>query len=238
MILLCCLLLPLTACIIDTVPLPEFWPEEEPEILADGAPKAPNRGGAVGIDANALYYSSGPVILVGAEYSMPALSRVIVANPERSNWEGSTDVDIDGSFNLPVNASVGDTLDISALLGGVVVDSIVLYLELPSVDAYAANEDVSGALDADGNADPTLGGVDVSVPDAQGVITVAGITLPGITVVVANVTRTNSTAADALIDGSFTARLRAYSGDQLALFVVEPAVSQAGPAPLTAFVPY
>jgi hypothetical protein len=47
----------------------------------------------------------------------------------------------------------------------------------------------------------------------------------------------NATVAAAALDGSFSATLAAGSGDELSVFAVEPATSNAGSKPVTVFVP-
>ncbi len=224
------------ACIIDTVPLPDFDDREEDR---DGLDPSFEAGA---INASALYYTESPVLLVGVEWAVPASIDVVAANPIRQNWRGTTEASASGSFNMPVNAVIGDLIEISIYLDGEEIDAVPLLLAPASSAAERANGDLDAFLGQSGGNDPPTPGaaVVVSPPTAQGVVTIsapAGTVSPGIAIVVANLANGASTVTNAQNDGSFLARLSGQSGDPLSIFAVEPAASNAGAAPLTAFVP-
>ena len=228
----------LSGCIIDTVPLPELEHEQGNEPPAfDGS----RNSGQSAIHVDALYWTDTPAILVGAEWSVPALLHVAVRNPDRSHWQGGTESASDGSFNLPLNASVGDRIEISVSSGEVEIDTAEVRLVPSSVAANEANDDIEAAYDdgLSGGFDPSSS-VGVGPPDIAGVVTVSApsdTVAYGIAVVVANLDGGVSTVTFANADGSFIARLAAASGDELSIFAVEPASSNGGGAPIHAFVP-
>ncbi len=227
-----------SGCIIDTVPLPEATGRGTPDDV-----------GITGfVNTNAMFYTSGPSILVGTEAAVTPMSRVIILNPARSGWQGEADSAANGSFYImPLDAATGDELQVNVMRDDVVIASARLLLEDPSVDASKNNDDldalVSGApSDGDPGPPDSSSGPDVAVspPDLQGMVTVlgqAGTLAPGIAVVVANITAGNATVAQVAVDGSFAARLAAQSGDELSMFAVEPASSNAGTTPISILVP-
>lgn len=231
-------MLALPACVIETIPLPELedLPLDSGPDRSDDIP--PAGVGRVGIDESALYYhTSNSGLLVGARRAVPGLSRVVVANSERSNWEGATDAAPDGSFNVPLNAGIGDAIDVSVEVEGVVEATTTIVLEPPSAAAFAAQADLNAAVDEDGYAQPGLRAISVLPPDASGMVAITGLIDGGITVVVANIDNGNAAAAAAAPDNAFTIRLEGGTGDMLQAFVVESAASSAGPEPVTLYVP-
>ena len=227
-----------SACVIDTVPLPENGPDDKAEF-------DPSTGRQGVIKESALYYTdSYPAILVGAEWAVPARVKVTAANPERQSWRGETQSAANGSFNMPVDAGTGDFLAVAVVVDGESLASVILTLQPPSVQANMANATIGAVLeDADGfNGPPGRAAEAVVVfpPDAQGMVSVsapAGTVLQGISVVIANVTAGTATVTDTREDGSFLGRLPGDSSDQLSIFAVEPASSNSGDAPIIAFVP-
>jgi hypothetical protein len=184
-----------------------------------------------------LYWSDAPSLLVGTESAVPASATVAVVNPDRSHWQGTATSTDNGSFNLPLNAALGDRIEMRILAGGVVIGAAELLLE----SASASFGDDSGSS-GESRDDAWLPGGEVTVgePDAAGLVLVsggAGSGVQGITVVVANLTLGNSTAAAANPDGSFFVHIRADSGDELAIFAVEPTSSHGGTTPQQVFVP-
>ena len=210
----------LAGCVIDTVPLPEARPGH--------------------VLDSALFYTTSPAVLVGTEGAVTPDMEVIANNPIRSYWQGGTDADGSGSFNMPLNAGVGDDLFIYVVDDGLQIAATILRMEPPPGSAHRANDDLENFLAAD--AGVPAGGmvVVVSPPDANGIITVSappGTIDVGITVVIANVTNGSATSTDVRSDGSFTGRLPGQSGDILSIFAVETASSNAGSAPIAASVP-
>jgi hypothetical protein len=231
----------LSACIIDTVPLPEGHSPRGPGRETDGGAVP---GGIVGIVDSALYTAGtdSPILLIGAEGAMDPGAKVRVINPSRSNWLGEAEVAGDGSFNLPVNASVGESIEVSELLDDMRLQGLTLVVQPPSADAYSAQGAFAEYVDNTGtdpaNADlGALGAVVVYPPDSTGNATVVGTAAAGMVVVIANLSLGNSTAVLVTADGSFVAHLVASSGQELGLFAVEPAASNAGPAPINVVVP-
>ena len=235
-----------TGCLIDTVPLPEDQ-KTTPET-------GTANGWGLGINVSAIYYTEQPTFLVGTEGAVRSRAEVWVTDLNSAfNWQTATHAAANGSFNLPLNAQTGDELEISMVVSGVELDSTTLQLTPPSSDAYRANSDLSNyaappnGSGSDGHGECANGicgtpGVTlvVTAPDSLGLVTVSGP--PGavaetITVVVADLTGGASTAATRFPDGSFNARLPGNSGDQLALFAVDSASSNAGSTPTTLFVP-
>ena len=198
------------------------------------------------LDINAaLLFTAGtdsPVFLVGAETAMEPGAKVRVINPARSNWLGEADVAGDGSFSLPVNGALGEQVSVLEILDGITREGLTLTIGSPSVDAYAAQSSFDTYVDTTGtdpaNADlATVGAVVVYPPDSTGNVTVIGTSRAGMLVVVTNLTLGNATTATVALDGSFTARLPGAVGHELGLFAVEPATSNAGPAPIRVVVP-
>jgi hypothetical protein len=217
-------LLPLVAagCIIETVPLPEG----EAESAASDH-----------VVTSEIYYTESPAILVGAEGAVTPLARVVVRNRQRPTWQGETDASPDGSFNMPMNAAAGDTLEIDVVGNGEILATAALVIEAPSNDARLTNDALEGYF---GDSTSGANGVAVAAPNVEGMVSVGGgpgSVQAGIAVVVANVTGGNATVAAAALDGSFSATLAAGSGDELSVFAVEPATSNAGSKPVTVFVP-
>jgi len=229
--------LALSGCIIDTVPLPELRDKNAPPGF-DGRVNS----GQSAIQADALFWTDTPAILVGAEWSVPALLTVVVLNPDRAHWQATTASSSNGSFNLPLNAGLGDEIEVSILSGNAEIDSVQLRLEPSSVAANEANGDLDASYDdglLGGGFDPSSS-VGVATPDVGGVVTItgpAGTVAYGIAVVVANLDGGTSTVTYANADGSFIARIAAVSGDELSIFAVEPASSNGGGIPIQAFVP-
>ncbi len=217
-----------SACVIDTLPMPEG----EGRVPANDDFE-PSPGEGVGVSSGALFWSAGdPGLLVGAEDAAPPAGRVAVENPARGNWRGEIDVEADGSFNMPLHAAEGDVLAIEVHMAGALVSQDTFTVAAASSAALAANADL-GAV-GDPNAVQFF---TVSAPDAQGMVEVTGTTHPGIVVVVANLTLGPATVAPASTLGEFAAVLLGRSGDELALFTVEPASSNGGSAPQSALVP-
>ena len=236
------------ACVIDTVPLPEGRNK--------GATNAtPDVAAGAGINTNALYYTDqSPILLVGAEGAVRSYSDIWVTNLNGANgWQTATNAAANGSFNVPLAAQVGDQIEIIMELDYIELDDVVITLEPPSADASQANADLAnrsydGSPSAGGGFGECSNGICgtpgvtlvVTAPDALGLVTVSGP--PGsiadnITVVVANLTRGTSTTATRFPDGSFSARLPGSTGDQLAIFAVDPASSNGGSTPTVGFVP-
>jgi hypothetical protein len=235
-----------TSCVIDTVPLPE-------DRCADNCKAA---AAAAGINASAIYYTEEPpVLLVGAEGAVRGNAEVWVSNlNSANNWQTATTAAANGSFNLPLYAQTGDQIEVSMVVGGAETDSIVISLAPPSASAYQANDDLANR--SYDTAPPSAGGGNgecadgicgipgvtlvITAPDILGLVSVSGP--PGsvaenIIVVVANLTLGPSTTGIRHPDGSFDARVPGRSGDQLAIFAVDLASSNAGSAPITVFVP-
>ena len=236
-------MLVLSSCIIDTVPLPEDHHPGNRQSGDAGSGGAPPEG-PVGI-AETLLFTAGtdsPILLVGAEGAMDPGTRVRVVNAARSNWLGEAEVAGDGSFYLPVNAAVGESIDVSEYLDEVRLEGLTLTVQLPSADAYTTQGAFGAYIGANGtdpsNADlSAVGAVVVYPPDSTGNATVVGNSRAGMMVIVVNMALGNSTAARVAVDGSFVAHLPAASGQTLDLFAIEPAASNAGPAPLQVVVP-
>jgi len=226
------------ACVIDTVPLPE-------DKTTQMAPASTH------VDTGALFYTENPAILVGTTGAVRGLAEVWVLNLDSAaHWQASTEASMDGSFNLPLDAQVGDELEISMHVSGVELASATLLLSPPSNDAAKADADLTNyfgqGIDASaGECTDTLCGTPgvtlvVTSPDPSGIVFVSGPpgSLPvGLMAVVANLTLGPSTTATSFPDGSFTARILGRDGDELALFAVEPAASNAGSTPTTLVVP-
>jgi hypothetical protein len=219
------------SCVIDTVPLPEDERTDE-----GGAPypfeEDPRLGGHDGtfgdIDQALIYFSSAPTLLVGAEGALPEDGLVVVDNEARG-WRGQVESIADGSFAMPVNASVGDTVVLRFIQNSVVVAEASLTIAPGSVEAFQASSDLDGAPH-DMAASPGLYVV-ASSPNGSGLVTVNGTAStvsPGILVVVANLDGGGATTASAESNGSFSATLLGASGDELAVFAVEPASSNGG----------
>lgn len=233
------LLLQSTACSGDAVPFPrlEFPRAGDSDNEAPAASPA-SAFGQVGIDKSFLYYYTGnPGLLVGAPNAVPGSHRVVVVNPQRSNWEGATYSSPNGSFNLPLNAGISDVIGVFTELDGATAGSETLELEEPSVGAYAAQQRIAGPAAQEAGGDTDLASISVLPPDASGVVVVTGTLVRGITAVVANTDNGNASAAATAPDNSFTVRLEGGAGDMLQVFVVESAASNAGPKPVTLFVP-
>ena len=127
-------------------------------------------------------------------------------------------------------------------LDGKRLQGLTLVVEPPSADAYSAQGAMDEYADTNGtdpaNADlAALGALVVYPPDSTGNATVMGTARAGMLVVIANITLGNATAESVGVDGSFVAHLLAASGQELGISAVEPAASNAGPAPLRVTVP-
>ncbi|MBI5511517.1 MAG: hypothetical protein HY903_22405 [Deltaproteobacteria bacterium] len=235
----------LAGCIIDTVPLPEL--QNEGDDKNGGA--VPGVDGGVGIDVNAIFYTESPGLLVGTESAVGARALVRVKNETNpAHWQSQVLASVNGSFNLPLSAAIGDQISIATFVGGVEVDAVLIALLPPSADASRANDDLDAAWGECANgycgAAPPPSGTGiifgVSPPDADGIVTILappGSVADGIVVIVANLTGGTSTAATRFADGSFVAQLLGRSGDQLTIFAVEPAASNAGSTPAVVSVP-
>jgi hypothetical protein len=228
-LLLFLLLLPtLGGCIIDTVPLPEQQQSEDGDVAE----------GQVGIRVESLYWSDAPLLLVGTESAVPASMTVAVVNPDRAYWQGTATSTDNGSFNMSLNAALGDRIEMSILAGNVVIDSVDLLLEsAPEASSDSSGDDMGETPEG---AWLESGSVTAGEPDGDGIALVsgtAGSVAQGMTVVVANRTLGNSTAAQANPDGSFVAHIPAESGNELTLFAVETTSSHTGTTPLQVFVP-
>ncbi len=228
------LLLFSSACVIETVPLPDqndqvLDANDDPTwVGSDGAPRS----------ESSLYYTQSPVILVGVALSLPADATVVVDNPSRNDWQSSTPATSEGDFSLPLNAAVGETVIVTILDGDVEFDSFDFYLAPASADASSAGQEFGEAADTDVNeAGPTLS---VSTPDIDGyciVIGDEGLIGPGLNVVVSNLIGGDSLLATTFDDGSLEAELKAEVGDEIIVFVIEPASSNAGSTPTYLIVP-
>jgi hypothetical protein len=231
----------LSSCVIDTVPLPEDHPDRRQGGDSDFGALPPGNGGITA----ALLFTAGtdsPILLIGAEGAIDPGAKIRAANPGRSNWFGEADVAGDGSFYLPVNAAVGESIELSEYLDGVRLEGLTLVVQPPSADAYTTQGVFGEYIDANGT-DPSdadlgaLGAVVVYPPDSTGNATIVGTARAGMLVVITNLSLGNATAASVAADGSFVAHLPAASGHELGLFAVEPAASNAGPVPIRVIVP-
>jgi hypothetical protein len=118
------------------------------------------------------------------------------------------------------------------------LDTVAIVLVPGSVDAYAANEDLGAEFDD--MTDP--GGITANVQRdaASGIATVigsAGTVAPGITVVVASARLGAAVHSRVEPNGSFSASIRADSGDTLLVFATEPATSHGGAGAIEVVVP-
>jgi hypothetical protein len=228
----------LQGCIIDTVPIPD-------DRNASADAKAPGAA-APAIDASALCYSTDPVILVGFEGALPGAGEVRVVNPARQNWTSALRSNADGSFAMPLNAAIGDEVELSFSNASTQPSAIVLRLLPPSDAARQASNEVLSASAGDnpaGVADSTFGAISATSPDADGMTTVSGPaatiasgTGAAVTVIVANATRGLIAKGAVADDGSFSIRLPASSGNELKLFAIATATQNGGTA-LTLVVP-
>lgn len=221
-----------SACVIDTVPMPE-------ERSRGDSDRDFNNGiaSANGLQTDALFFSAGPVLLVG-EASAARPERILIAeNQSRPGFISQAPAAADGSFAMRLNAEVGDVLTLSMAYNGVREATIELNVQPGSVAAFAASSDLSESVPGRNDSDI---GISISAPDASGLAHVTGAAnsvAPGIALVLANLSRSAGSAVLAHTDGSFALQIAAKSGDELALFAVEPASSNGGGSPTLLRVP-
>ncbi len=222
-------------CIIDTVPMPE----EQPTIDTPPDDAGGRQPGL--INSYAIYYSSDPVLLAGAEGAVGGAGTVIVDNPARQSWRGQILSAPNGSFALAINAQVGDEIQLSFAVGGIIVATETLRIEAGSVEAVAATPSFAAGDANGGTATPPPSVLlTATPPDGQGRTTVsapANSFTFGLTVVVANIDGGCATAVSVQSDGSFVASLPATSGDRVQVFAVESASSNGGGSPVMMVVP-
>jgi hypothetical protein len=233
-----------TSCVIDTVPLPEDDPTHGGEYPFDPDHDFAAPGEHDGVEfgdriaTSAIYFSSSPVLLVGAEGAVDSDGVVVVDNEARE-WRGQIASLANGSFAMPILASSGDSIGLRFVVDDQVVSERTLTVEPGSVAAFGASLDMA---EGSNGAEPDAGmpGVYADAPNSVGSVTIhgtAGTVSPGITVVIANLDGGGATTAAALMDGSFVAHLAGASGHELAVFGVEPASSNGGGAAFSFSVP-
>ncbi len=222
-----------TACVIDTVPLPDERSDDT---------GTADRYTGPGIQSQALFYSQAPAWLVGVEGALAPEARLTVENITSPNaWHSGAQANSLGAFNLPIQAAFGDQLELTMSIAGTPWDSLTLLIAPPSPAATLGSLDLAGAFSGENDGDPGAGAlVLVSPPNAFGLVSVSaapGALSADLLVIVANTSLGASTEARAQADGSFMAVLDGRSGDSLTVFAVDPSVGGAGGAATTAEVP-
>lgn len=226
-------------CIIDPVPLPEAESNDDRSGgFDDGGTNAPTSGL---LNTSAVYFSATatPLLVVGIPGATAGVGTIDVVNEARS-FSDRTDTAPDGSFNLLVDAAVGDTLELTFRTSlGVFATGTVL-LAPPSPRAEENSDAIGGALDTDPSSGECSGGECGTPPppsatqaDASGYTIVKlepGRLVPGAPVVVANITRGNSAIGYARVDGGASIPITASSGDALDVFGVDIGTNGGGEA--------
>ncbi len=256
------LTLGLSACLIDTVPLPEA--NDLGAGGSDGSNRwdpAPGFGGFGGtqaeddwenfdgtvsgagplIDPGGIYWSDhGPFIYLAAvSGTFPGAGLVIIRNPARED-EYRVFSSAAGSMGAVVNAQLFDTLEIGFVQDDVLLDVVVITLDPASMGAYAANADLDENVPPDPSADYTQFSVGVHRSATGDTVTVfgeAGVLAAGIVVVVANLRLAIAERAMVEVDGSFAVIIEAAPGDELLIFTAEPASSNGGGNSVSLIVP-
>lgn len=222
-----------TACVIDTVPLPDERPDDT---------GTAGRYSGPGIQSQALFYSQAPAWLVGVEGSLAPLAHLTVENITSPNaWHSGAEANALGAFNLPIQAAFGDQLELTMSIAGIPWDSLTLLIVPPSPTSTLGSLDLAGAFWDENDSGSGAGAlVLVSPPNAFGLVTVSaapGALSADLLVIVANTSLGASTDARAQADGSFVAVLGGRSGDSLTVFAVDPNSNGAGGAATTVKVP-
>lgn len=238
-ILVSALLLGGPGCIIDGVTLPELDRDSGDDSSDDAPVNAPGT-----IDSSLIFYSfysedsGGPVLIAGAPTALPGAGRLLVSNLTRPQHAAQAQVATDGSFNVPLNAAMGEQVQLTYVVDDQVRTQLTLSLYATGARAEAAADGLDASLDSSLPAGSEYGGA--SPPDGAGLVLVtgpAGTIEGGLGVVVANVTLGTCGFGTAAADGSFAIQVQGRSGDQLLVFAVDPQTSPAGGPAVTLYVP-
>lgn len=227
-----------SGCIIDPVPLPEAERNDDSSGGFDSGADTPTAGL---LNTSAVYFSAttGPLLVVGIPGATAGVGTIDVVNDERS-FSDRVDTAPDGSFNLLVDAVVGDTLELTYRTSFGVFATGTVLLAPPSQRAEENSDAIGGALDTSPGGGECTGG-DCGAPpppsatqsDSAGYTVVTlepGRLVPGAPVVVANITRGNSAMGYARVDGGASIPISASSGDALDVFGVDIGTNGGGEA--------
>jgi hypothetical protein len=251
-------------CLIDTVPLPEGEPGENPPpppVRDDtGFPGAdpgacPNLvctpgdldgvgegGGRASLEPSLLFHvtTASGLLVAGAPYATPGAGVVnLIDRPRFIAVAAPTRAD--GSFVATLGgAHLGDTLEVRFYANEQLVDATTAALREPSYATYEANSDLAAAF-ANAAAGAEAPASDVAeLAAGASVATLTGAIAsfnPAIVVVAVNPARSAVGRARATDDGAFSLTVPAASGETLLVFAVEPAYSNGAAEPLELTAP-
>jgi len=219
-VLLAALAVGLSTCVIDSVPIPDGQPKQEPTAGASD-------NAAPAVDFAMVLYSTDPVVLVGLPKAVPGLGELVIENPARNGWLARIITHGDGSFVAPVNAAVGEQV----LLSFAGRPRQPLLLAATSSEAAEASATFAAAGGAPSTPGSAYANVQAGAPNAAGLVAVSApaTTLAlGLTLVVMDLARSTFASAVAAPDGSFSMTLAAEAGDELAFFVVRDGTANGG----------
>lgn len=246
-----------SACVIGTVPTPD-GKEKQKGTGDDKVNEAPATcdasdyfeggrcegdalpvGGVQLLSTASIFYSLQPMILVGSQGSVWPLSMLTILNPTKVGWQTQTRVAVDGSFNVPVNASVGEELwlQLEAVTSEGSIQQLVV-LPINNSSFTPATPLLSGGSEWTDDLISTV--FTISPPNDQSQVLVSSplaTFATGFVLVVANLNQSVSVEAPVLSDGSTSASLLGVSGDQLLIFIAQPPTSPAGDPSAILLVP-
>ena len=229
-----------SACIIDTVPMPEGDPRDNaatPTGRAGETPSAeppteePDREQtdlAQAINPSAIFYSTSPIYLVGTAGATSG-SGTLTIQPE-----GGQIVELipaaNGSFSQALDMGLHQTLLLTFTDDDGFSSSLSLELSPASVDANSGTEELRG-LDNDSLIVTRDTSESVRISGESGTLAL------GLSVLASNPHNQDTVAVEVQASGSFKLILKARAGDPIILFVVESASSHGGGAPIELIAP-
>ena len=252
---------PLMGCGIDTNPFPSSSEEAGTAMpgadsMGDDANSDPNMDNedadAGGVDGGAgdmetsetdsdefaeqgrapytIFHASQRQIVVGEAGSVNTNGLVQIFGANQTELAQTSSAS-DGSFALNNETSLPGTIKVQSSNQTEEPSTIQIGLTDATVAAYASSTQLSSAwADSEFTSDSGL-----SLETAGDTLEFSGTPttlVPGLTVVLANLSRSMAMAAQVNTDGSFSAWVEADSGDRIAIFTVEHGSSNGGGTPL------
>ena len=177
-----------------------------------------------------IFHASQRQIVVGEAGSVNTNGLVQIFGANQTELAQTSSAS-DGSFALNNETSLPGTIKVQSSNQTEEPSTIQIGLTDATVAAYASSTQLSSAwADSEFTSDSGL-----SLETAGDTLEFSGTPttlVPGLTVVLANLSRSMAMAAQVNTDGSFSAWVEADSGDRIAIFTVEHGSSNGGGTPL------
>lgn len=206
-----------------------------PDASDTADPSAPEDGstcdtGAQSLAPYTIFHAYGKRVLVGDVASVVASSAISIADQSNSELTRTTAAD-NGSFALQHDEPLPGSIWVSSVSEAGISAAIQVGLMDATTAAHAATAQVRNAwLESGFAAESGLGMYQAG--DTFEFTGNEGTLLPGLSVVVANLTQGNAMAVKVSDAGGFTAWVQAEGGDDIVIFCVEHGSSNGGGTPL------